>query len=59
MPLHGSTANASGAIDYQARNTTQTSKAEVGGWNAENIAAHLCKPNKVKKKDITVVIKID
>ena len=59
MPLHGSTASASGAIDYQARNTTQTSKAEVGGWDADNISTHLCKPNKQKREDITVVIAID
>ncbi|MDG2334459.1 MAG: hypothetical protein P8Q97_09580 [Myxococcota bacterium] len=59
LPHHGSSANASGAFDYQAKNQVQTNKAQIGGWNAENITSHLCKPNKKEKKPVTVVIQID
>jgi hypothetical protein len=46
LPHHGSSANASGSIDYEAKTSQQQNKAEVGGWNAENITSHLCKRNR-------------
>ena len=46
LPHHGGAANASGAFDFKSENKAQTNKAEIGGWNAESIATHLCKPNK-------------
>ena len=46
LPHHGGAANvgAGGAFDFKSKNTAQTNKAEIGGWNAESIVTHLCKP---------------
>jgi len=54
LPHHGGAANASGAFDFKSQNKAQTNKAEIGGWNAESIATHLCKPNQkvVKPKEL-------
>ena len=48
LPHHGSKVSAGGSLDYNVTESVQQNKAQVGGWNAENIASHLCKPRRTK-----------
>ena len=58
LPHHGGAANASGAFDFKSENKAQTNKAEIGGWNAESIVTHLCRPNKKSAKPKATKVKV-
>ena len=56
LPHHGSTANASGSVDYTSKTETLMNKSAYGGWNADNITDHECLVDQEKPDPKTAVL---